>query len=56
MIVNAQVADDVLFIFRELFMREYQIRQMHLIEIIITRLLFIGNNRKISQYKGKTEM
>ena len=32
MIVNAQIADDVLFIFRELFMRGYQIRKMHLID------------------------
>ena len=32
MIVNAQIADDVLFIFRELFRRGYQIRKMHLID------------------------
>ena len=32
MIVNAQIADDVLFIFRELFARGYQIRKMHLID------------------------
>ncbi len=32
MIVNAQIADDVLFIFRELFTRGYQIRKMHLID------------------------
>jgi hypothetical protein len=32
MIVNAQIADDVLFIFQELFRRGYQIRKMHLID------------------------
>ena len=32
MIVNAEIADDVLFIFSELFMRGYQIRKMHLID------------------------
>ena len=32
MIVNAEIADDVLFIFRELFHRGYQIRKMHLID------------------------
>ena len=32
MIVNVQIADDVLFIFRELFQRGYQIRKMHLID------------------------
>ena len=32
MIVNAQIAEDVLFIFRELFRRNYQIRKMHLID------------------------
>lgn len=32
MIVNTQIADDVLFIFRELFARGYQIRKMHLID------------------------
>ena len=32
MIVNAEIADDVLFIFQELFMRGYQIRKMHLID------------------------